>query len=479
MPMAHPRFHGWVMGSSHPVGVAADWLAAAWGQNAAMAASSPAAAAAEAAAGAWLLELLDLPRAAGFGLTTGATMANAIALAAARGAVLARVGWDVEARGLFGAPEVAVVVGRGGAFQRLHGAAAARLRGRAGGAGPGGPRGADAGGARCARRWRGWRGRRSCWRRPGTSTPAPSIPWRRSRRRRGRRGPGCTWTGRSGSGRGRRRGSRTWPTGVEAADSWATDAHKWLQVPYDCGAVIVRDEAALRRAMSIAAAYLPASAARDPGDYTPELSRRAHGLALWAVIAALGRAGVAEMLERHCRVARAIAEGLAAVPGLEVLNEVVLNQVALATTAGDAATRALLGAGAGRGAVLSLHRRLAGAGDHPRLGRVGGGVGGRCRGDRRRHRRRLGAAAGGGGVRPAARAAGEAPARGVAKREGSLLGKRLMKQLLHQGASTILGLRVGPASRGKPRVPRGRWRDPLTPARLAKAGRKGRREGRG
>ncbi len=130
--------------------------------------------------------------------------------------------------------------------------------------------------------------------------------------------------------------------GIERADSWATDGHKWLQTPYDCGVVFVRDAEALRRAMSISASYLPQGEARDPGDFTPELSRRARGFALWATIRALGRDGIAEMVGRNCRAARRIAAGLAATPGLEVLNDVVLNQVAVATRAGDAATQALL-----------------------------------------------------------------------------------------------------------------------------------------
>ena len=142
-------------------------------------------------------------------------------------------------------------------------------------------------------------------------------------------------------------GLRRLTAGVAAADSWAADAHKWLQVPYDCGLAMVRDAGALSRAMSMTASYLPTGENRAPEAFSPEMSRRARGFAIWAVLKALGREGVAEMVERHCRVARAIAGRLAAEPGLTVLNEVVLNQVALACgegAEGDRCTRAVLAA---------------------------------------------------------------------------------------------------------------------------------------
>jgi glutamate/tyrosine decarboxylase-like PLP-dependent enzyme len=337
-----PRFFGWVTGGSHPAGVAADWLAAAWGQNAPMAAAAPAAAAAEEAAGRWVLELLDLPREAGFGLTTGATMANTVALAAARGALLAREGWDVEARGLYGAPEITVIVGAEAhstvfAGLRLLGFGAERVvrvaadeEGRmrperlaaalAQGAGPAIVL-AQAGNVSS-----------------GAFDPLAEVVEAARER--------AAWVHVDGAFG---LWARACPevadlaAGAEGAASWATDGHKWLQVPYDCGVVMVHDAEALRRAMAAGASYLPQGAARDPMDFTPELSRRARGFALWATIAALGREGVAEMVARHCRMARRIADGLGRVPGLEVLNRVVLNQVALATEDGDAATRALLG----------------------------------------------------------------------------------------------------------------------------------------
>jgi glutamate/tyrosine decarboxylase-like PLP-dependent enzyme len=343
MAFANPRFFGWVVGASHPVGVAADWLTSAWGQNANMAVTTPAAAAAEETAGRWMLDLLDLPRDAGFGFTTGATMANAIGLAAARNTVLARIGWDVEAKGLFGAPEVHVVLGdeaHATIFMalRLIGFGAERvirvaaddqglikadaladalrpLDGptiviaqaghiNSGGFDPFGPivevahAHGDAGGA-----WIHVDGAFGLWARA-----CPDL--------------------------------RHLAAGVEGADSWVTDGHKWLQTPYDTGFVFARDEAALRRAMTLTASYLPNSAdLRDPGDYTPELSRRARGFAVWAVLRALGRKGVSEMVGRHCRVARRIAGRLAAEPGVRIINDVVLNQVAVSFgPAGDGET---------------------------------------------------------------------------------------------------------------------------------------------
>jgi glutamate/tyrosine decarboxylase-like PLP-dependent enzyme len=151
--------------------------------------------------------------------------------------------------------------------------------------------------------------------------------------------------------------------GLAGADSWAADAHKWLQVPYDCGLAMVRDAAALQRAMSITASYLPQGENRAPEAFSPEMSRRARGFAVWAVIKALGREGIAEMVERNCAVARHIADRLAAEPGLAVLNDVVLNQVALACGDGaeaDRLTRATLAAVQADGVCYPTHGRWRG-----------------------------------------------------------------------------------------------------------------------
>ena len=308
--MTAPTFHGWVIGASHPAGVAADWLTSAWGQNAAFADPTPAAAAAEEVAAGWILELLGLPKAAGVGFTTGATMANFTALAAARNALLAGVGWDVEARGLFGAPEVQVVLGGevhssvqlslrllGFGAQRVHVAAAdaeGRMRPDALAAVLAGLEGPvvvclQAGNV-CS----------------GAFDPfAELIPLARAR------GAWVHVDGAFGLWACAAPGLSHLTRGLADADSWAADGHKWLQVPYDCGVAVVRDAAALSRAMSISASYLPSGAHRAPEAYSPEMSRRARGFAVWAVLKALGRQGLAEMVERHCAVARHIAERLA------------------------------------------------------------------------------------------------------------------------------------------------------------------------
>jgi glutamate/tyrosine decarboxylase-like PLP-dependent enzyme len=348
MAFPNPRFFGWVVGASQPVGVAADWLTSAWGQNAKMSATTPAAAAAEETAGHWMLDLLDLPRDAGFGFTTGATMANAIGLAAARNALLARVGWDVEAKGLFGAPEVHVVLGEEAhatVFMglRLIGFGAERvIRVAADDQGRMQP---DA----LAEALRPLDGPTIVIAQAGHINSGAFDrfgPIVEAARAKG------AWVHVDGAFGLWARASpelSALAAGVEGADSWVTDGHKWLQTPYDTGFVFVRDEAALRRSMTLTASYLPNSAdLRDPGDYTPELSRRARGFAVWAVLRSLGRAGVAEMIGRHCRVARRIAERLAAEPGVRIVNQVVLNQVAVSfgpeddIKAADTATRETL-----------------------------------------------------------------------------------------------------------------------------------------
>jgi len=323
-----PRFFGWVIGGSHPAGVAADWLTSAWGQNAGNHEASPAASAAETVAAGWLLELLDLPRESSLGFVTGATMANFTALAAARGAVLRAVGWDVESDGLFGAPPVTVLIG-----EEAHATAYAALQllglGR----------------DRVVRLPADDQGRivtdPALEALAAARTPAIVIL------QAGQLNTGAfddfaalvpaahetgAWVHVDGAfGLWARASGRTraLTEGVDAADSWAVDGHKWLQTPYDCGYVIVRDREAHERAMTIAASYLPASAAgdRDPSHVVPELSRRARGFATWAMIRTLGRDGIEEMVDRHCACARLVADRLRAEPGIEVLGDVGLNQV--------------------------------------------------------------------------------------------------------------------------------------------------------
>jgi glutamate/tyrosine decarboxylase-like PLP-dependent enzyme len=339
--MTGPRFFGWVIGSSHPLGVAADWLTSAWGQNAANIHAAPAASAAEAVAAGWLLDLLDLPREASVGFVTGATVANFVCLAAARSAVLARVGWDVEADGLFGAPPITVLIGeeahvtvysalkylglgaarvkivpcddqgrmRADDFETLLAATAGPVIviGQAGQINTGAFDPFPRMGALCQARgaWLHVDGAFGLWARA-----APAVAHLGA--------------------------------GLELADSWATDGHKWLQTPYDSGFAIVKDAEAHRRAMTVTASYLPpaSGAERDPSQYVPELSRRARGFAAWAMIRRLGRAGVAEMVERNCRVAARMGERLGAEPGVGVVNDVVLNQLIVRFGEDDTATLA-------------------------------------------------------------------------------------------------------------------------------------------
>lgn len=336
-----PRFFGWVIGNSHPTGVAADWLVAAWGQNVGNLTSAPAAAAIETVAANWLLEILDLPREASVGYVTGATVANFVCLAAARSEVLRKVGWDVEADGLIGAPPVRVLIGADAhatVFSGLKylGLGAKRVvtvetddlgrmlpsafeRALAAGEGPviaiaqagqintgaSDPFTEIAPMAKAAGAWLHVDGAFGLWGRVAPSRADQLL-------------------------------------GVDLADSWATDGHKWLQTPYDCGFAIVRDAEAHRRAMAISASYLPPAqgADREPSAYVPELSRRARGVGTWAMLRQFGRAGIAELVERDCRIARDMAAALAKEPGVEIVCDVPLNQFMVRFGDDDAATLA-------------------------------------------------------------------------------------------------------------------------------------------
>jgi len=322
MAMAGPRFFGFVIGGSLPIALAANWLAGSWDQNTALYEVTPGVARIEEVASRWLIELLGLPPSTAVSFVTGATMANFTALAAARNAVLANAGWNVEAEGLFGAPPITVVIGeeahptllkslgmlglgrnrvqrvavdaqgrmRPDALPRIEGPTILCLQAgniNTGAFDPFEPlieRGHE------AKAWVHVDGAFGLWAR---CSPALAHLVR----------------------------------GVERADSWATDAHKWLNVPYDSGLAFSRDAGALRAAMSITAEYLPSqSAHRNPSDFTPELSRRARGIEVWAAMRSLGEAGLAELFERNCRQAARFAAGLRA-GGHAILNEVVLNQV--------------------------------------------------------------------------------------------------------------------------------------------------------
>jgi glutamate/tyrosine decarboxylase-like PLP-dependent enzyme len=344
---AGPRYFGFVIGGGLPAAVAADWLTSAWDQNAGLYATSPAAAVVEEVVAAWLLDAFGLPPDAGVGFTTGAQMASFTCLAAARHAVLRRAGWDVEEDGLTGGPPINVVVSAEGHVTIL---AALRMLGL---------------GSRQVKRVptdEQGRMRPELLREALQSCDGPTIV--------------CAQAGNVNTGSfdplpdivSAARAHGAWVhvdgafglwaatsdrlrhhlLGVDEADSWTTDAHKWLNVPYDSGIAIVRDTAAHRAAMTLGAAYYVETAGRerDPYGWVPEASRRARGFAIYAALRVLGRAGLAELIEGSCRLARRMAERLAAEPGVEVLNEVVLNQVLVRfwgpdrdPAAGDSLTR--------------------------------------------------------------------------------------------------------------------------------------------
>lgn len=317
-----PRFYGFVTGGSLPATVAATWLAAAWDQCSALYQVTPATAHLEQIALRWVLELFGLPGECGGAFVTGATMANFSALAAARHAVLTRAGWSIEADGLYGSPPITVVVGG-----EVHPTLVKSL------------------------------GLLGLGRNRVTRVPVDSQGRMRAEALPPISGPTivCTQAGNVNTGAfdpigevcERAHAAGAWvhvdgafglwamavpsmaslTAGIAQADSWATDFHKWLNVPYDSGLALVRDAEALRAAMAVTADYLPtASPARNPSDFTPELSRRARGVEVWAALHSLGRQGVVDLVERTCRHARRFAEGLASA-GYRVLNDVVLNQV--------------------------------------------------------------------------------------------------------------------------------------------------------
>lgn len=328
MAIGSGRFFGWVMGGTLPAGLAADWLVSAWDQNAGMRAPTPAVAALEEVAAQWLLEVLDLPRSADVGFVTGATMSNFTCLAAARFSVLQRTGWDVHAEGLSGAPRLHVLVGaerhdtvdialrylglgrptvvpadeQGRIQVSALAAALAEIPGEepvivclqagnlhSGAFDPFGPA------IELAHQHSAWvhvDGAFGLW-----AAASPALD--------------------------------ELVTGLAGADSWTTDAHKTLNVPYDCGVAIVADAVAMRAAFGVQASYLPSETGGpgNPFEKVPELSRRARGVPVWAVLKSLGTDGVTALVDSLCRRARAIAEGLSTVDGAEILNDVVYTQV--------------------------------------------------------------------------------------------------------------------------------------------------------
>jgi glutamate/tyrosine decarboxylase-like PLP-dependent enzyme len=325
MAMAGPRFFGFVIGGSLPAALAANWLAAAWDQNAAFMAPTPGVARLEQIALTWLNELFDFPSGTTGGFVTGATVSNFTALAAARHAVLARAGWNVESDGLFGAPPITVVVG-GEAHPSLTKALGMLGLGRSRVV----PVPVDSQGRMRADALPAITGPTICCLQAGNVNTGACDDFASLIPRAHEQGAWVHVDGAFGLWAKVSARHRALVDGVELADSWATDAHKWLNVPYDSGVAFVRDPHSLAAAMAVTADYLPASGGeRTPCDYTPELSRRARGVEVWAAMHSLGRAGMAELVDRNCAQAREFAARLSAA-GYEVLNEVVLNQVLVA-----------------------------------------------------------------------------------------------------------------------------------------------------
>ena len=341
---AGPRHFGFVIGGALPAALAADWLVSTWDQNAAFHSLSPAAAAIEEISSAWVLDLLGLPENASVGFVTGGQAANTTCLAAARHAVFRDTGWDVERDGLIGAPPARILCG-----EQAHATIYTSLRLLGLGDGTAVRIPADAQGRMI----------------PGelakalTGNDGPTIVCAQA----GNVATGAfdafgpiadvcaehdAWLhvdGAFGLWAASAPATRHLTAGVERANSWAVDAHKWLNVPYDSAMAIVADTDAHLASMSLAGPYLVADPGqRDGTNYVPESSRRARAVPVYAAIRSLGRAGVAEMVERNCAQAQRIAKQLNSIPGAEVLNDVVLNQVLVRLPGGDDAARAAIAA---------------------------------------------------------------------------------------------------------------------------------------
>ncbi len=322
MAMAGPRFFGFVIGGALPATVAANWLATAWDQNSGLYLSTPGVSRLEEIALRWMVELFGFPAETGAGFVTGATMANFTALAAARNRVFQRAGWNVEADGLIGAPPITVVVG-----EEAHPTVLKSL----GLLGLGRSRvkcvPVDAQGRMRADRFPRVDARTIVCLQAGNVNTGSFDPLAELCARAHADGAWVHVDAAFGLWAKASPALAHLAAGIELADSWATDAHKWLNVPYDSGLAFSRDAAPLRAAMSVSAEYLPKDTTyRDQSDFTPELSRRARGVEVWAALLCLGREGLAELFERNCRGARRFAQRLSAA-GYRILNDVVLNQV--------------------------------------------------------------------------------------------------------------------------------------------------------
>ena len=338
---AGPRYFGFAIGGVLPAALAADWLVATWDGPQTSAVTSPAAQAIEEVTARWLLELLGLPGAAAVGFVTGGSMANFVGAAAARHHVLARAGWDVEEDGLAGAPPVRVLVGEDCHHTvvkavRMLGLGSRRIV----------PVAADANGAmradRLARALGAGDGPAIVFAQAGSLHTGACDPLGAIADIAHEHGAWVHVDGAFGLWAAASPRFRALLDGVERCDSWAVDAHKWLNTPYDCGMAIVADPAALVAALSATADYLDGTGIRDGFHRTPELSRRGRQVPVYAALRSLGRAGVAELVERCCDHARRLADTMVVHPGCTVLNDVVLNQVLLRFDDDDAITAAVV-----------------------------------------------------------------------------------------------------------------------------------------
>lgn len=338
---ASPRFFGYVCGGSMPVGAAADFLVTSWGQNSASSWESPSVALIEQTVCQWCLELLGLPMDSGVGIVTGATVANTQGIIAARDTLLARQGWDVGEKGLFGAPHIPVMIG-----DAAHSAPMAGIRYAGLGLGNAIRLATDDQG--CILVGALEAALADCKQPPlvilqagqintgGFDPFAEVIPMVHAA------GGWVHVDGAFGLWAHAVPELRSRLYGVDGADSWAVDLHKWLNAPYDAGLCIVRDRAALVSAMSARGAYLPEPGETwEPSDSTLELSRRARGIPSYAIIRHLGAQGVRAMIARHCALAEYLADRLASEPGITIMNDVVLNQVAIACETDDLTTKVL------------------------------------------------------------------------------------------------------------------------------------------
>ncbi len=338
-----PRYFGFVIGGSSPVALAADWLVSSWDQNAGIYATSPLSSVIEEVAANWIVELLGLPAQSEVGFVTGCQMANFTCLAAARHSVLRRVGWDVEADGLMGAPPVHLVTSAEShvtidvAFRYLGFGTRAIHRVES-----------DDQGRMNAEKLRELlvtlNGPIIICAQAGNVNTGAFDPLLQIGQLASDHGAWLHIDGAFGLWARASKTHHALAEGMELADSWATDAHKWLNVPYDCGLAIVKHAEDHRKAMTSAAAYLIQTKGleRDAVDWVPEFSRRARGVPTYAMLRSLGREGIEALIDNSCARAKQIAHLLSAEPGVEMLNEVVLNQVLVRFGDSDQTTRAVV-----------------------------------------------------------------------------------------------------------------------------------------